>query len=577
MQKAPPIRAEEATGSGIEPRVFDLSATGPVSTAPSIFPASGDSRGTGWRRQWLRSLIVFTICSILLLWAFRSEIIAAVEVWTTSRTFGHAVFIFPITLFLFYRLRHRLATLQPRAAPWALILAAAAMLCWMIGDLATIQVVKQLAFVAVWQSLFLLIFGWRVTRSSLFPLAYTYLAVPFGISLIPTLQDITAQILVHLLRFSGVPVFLEGFQIEIPTGNFIVAEACSGVRYLMVCIALGILAAYLFFRSWPRRMLFVAFSVLVPIVANGIRAYGIVMIAHYGHHEFAAGLDHVVYGFIFLSVVTLSLLGLGALLRDGHRLPLPDPANRDTSAPAPRPIETTSIGSAVQILCAVVVLALVFSVQVWTEAAKAPPPNLVVILQAPVVDPPWVLDREAPIWGPTFYGTDAKLQQGYRLGQERLDLDVGYYAYQREGAEAVSELNTISSGSEGKVLRSQQMRVQIADITLPINQLVILHGDQTFLVWQWYRIGDKSTNSRLAAKLLEMRALATGGDRAGAVIAVSAELSKDVKETAALLKSFLQQGLEGDGALFQVEPSSTSSAMAEPQVPPDPAGQAVNP
>ena len=121
------------------------------------------------------------------------------------------------------------------------------------------------------------------------------------------------------------------------------------------------------------------------------------------------------------------------------------------------------------------------------------------------------------------------------------------------------------------------MRVQIADITLPINQLVILHGDQTFLVWQWYRIGDKSTNSRLTAKLLEMRALATGGDRAGAVIAVSAELSKDVKETAALLKSFLQQGLEGDGALFQVEPSSTSSAMAEPQVPPDPAGQAVNP
>jgi exosortase A len=577
MQKTAPIRADEATGTEVEPPAFDPSAKGPVPAAPRIFPASGNSRGMGWRRQWMRSLIVFTICSILLLWGFRSEIAAAVEVWSTSRTFGHAFFIFPITLFLFYRLRHRLVALQPRAAPWALIPAAAAMLCWMIGDLATIQVVKQLAFVAVWQSLFLLVFGWRVTRTSLFPLAYTYLAVPFGISLIPILQDITAQILVHLLRFSGVPVFLEGFQIEIPTGNFLVAEACSGVRYLMVCIALGILAAYLFFRSWPRRILFVALAILVPIVANGIRAYGIVMIAHYGHYEFAAGLDHVVYGFIFLSVVTLSLLSLGALLRDGHHQPLLDPANRPASVPAPGPIETTSTGSAVQILCAVVAVALVFSAQLWTWAAKAPPPNRGVILHAPVVASPWVLDGEVPIWAPTFYGTDAELQQGYRLGQERVDLDVGYYAYQRQGAEAVSDLNTISSGSEGKVLRSQQMRVQIADIALPVNELVILHGDRPFLVWQWYRIGDESTNSRLAAKLLEMRALVTGGDRAAAIIVVSAELSKDEREAAVLLKSFLQQGLDGDGALFQVEPLSTPAAMAEPQFPPDPAGQAVNP
>src|SRR3546814_20295136 len=74
-------------------------------------------------------------------------------------------------------------------------------------------------------------------------------------------------------------VFLDGYLIQIPTGSFLVAEACSGVRYLLVSVALGVLTAYLFFRPWPRRLLFVALSVAVPIVANGIRASGIIMLA----------------------------------------------------------------------------------------------------------------------------------------------------------------------------------------------------------------------------------------------------------------------------------------------------------
>src|SRR3546814_20816354 len=92
---------------------------------------------------------------------------------------------------------------------------------------------------------------------------------------------------VHLLRLTGMPVFLDGYLIQIPTGSFLVAEACSGVRYLLVSVALGVLTAYLFFRSWPRRLLFVALSVAVPIVATGIRAYGIIMLAPLGGYELA--------------------------------------------------------------------------------------------------------------------------------------------------------------------------------------------------------------------------------------------------------------------------------------------------
>lgn len=69
----------------------------------------------------------------------------------------------------------------------------------------------------------------------------------------------------------------EGLYLSIPAGHFEVAEACSGLRYLMASVALGVLYAYLTYRSPWRRLAFVVLSMVMPIVANGIRAYGIVM------------------------------------------------------------------------------------------------------------------------------------------------------------------------------------------------------------------------------------------------------------------------------------------------------------
>ena len=551
MQQPAPIRGRGTVVSESAPPTLD-----PAGALDATQPSTmSRSRLSG---AWTCALIVFSLCSITLAWAFRQEIGAAIDVWDSSRTFGHAYFIFPVTLFLFYRLRHRLVALQPKAWPWAMILVAAAMLVWMIGDLANVMVVKQIAFVAVWQSLFLLVFGWQVAMASVFPLAYVYLAVPFGLSVIPALQDVTAQIVVYLLRLSGVPVFLEGYRIEIPTASFLVAEACSGVRYLMVCIALGLLAAHLFFRSWPRRVLYVALSVAVPILANGLRAYGIVMVAHLGRFEFAFDLDHVVYGFVFLSFVTSALLGLGLLLRDNrHAMPSGpvDPIVADQGIASARSAVTA------QVACAALSVITAFSVQAWTAAAKAPPPARTITLQALHVSS-WTNTSETPVWDSVFHGTDAELQQGYRRDRDLINLHVGYYAYQREGAEAVSDLNVVTGRQDAKLLGARDLTIRAAGTSLPIKELVVLSAGKLRLVWYWYQIGDSNTNSRLVGKILEVKALATGGQRAAAIVAVSAEVSENVQETAVLLEAFLQESLAEYGSLFRVD--STSIAAPDP-------------
>jgi exosortase len=98
--------------------------------------------------------------------------------------------------------------------------------------------------------------------------------VPFGDELIPALQTVTARIVMVLLHLAGIPATLDGVFITVPAGYFKVAEACSGVKFLIAMIAYGVLVCQVCFRSWPRRVAFMALSLVVPILANGVRAWG---------------------------------------------------------------------------------------------------------------------------------------------------------------------------------------------------------------------------------------------------------------------------------------------------------------
>src|SRR5690606_41974034 len=52
-----------------------------------------------------------------------------------------------------------------------------------------------------------------------------------------------------------------------------------------------------------------AAAVVVPILANGVRAWGTIYVAQSQGLEFAAGFDHIVYGWIFFAVVMVVLIG----------------------------------------------------------------------------------------------------------------------------------------------------------------------------------------------------------------------------------------------------------------------------
>ncbi|HYN45595.1 MAG TPA: exosortase A, partial [Allosphingosinicella sp.] len=300
---------------------------------------------------WRAHLAALGLAWAATLALFHRDAAGMVTIWWHSATFNHCLLIGPIIGWLVWQRLPELRQLVPAAWAPGLLLVGAGAASWLLGETGGVAFARHLGVVLMLQGAVAACLGKAVARGLAFPLFYALFMVPAGEELVPAMQTVTAGIAAALLALAGVPAHLEGIFITTPTGYFEVAEACAGVRFLIAMAAFGALVANVCFRSWPRRIAFLAISILIPILANGIRAWGTIWIAHRtGNLAFAASVDHVVYGGIFFAIVIALIIGLGWRFFDrGVNDPWFDPGVLQPEAPrGPRPhvVAAAAIGLA---------------------------------------------------------------------------------------------------------------------------------------------------------------------------------------------------------------------------------------
>lgn len=269
-----------------------------------------------------RALVPLGVGIVLLGLLFHTEITAAVSVWRGNTAYNHCFIVIPLAAYLIWERRSVLPGLVPR--PWLLpaLLAFPIGVVWLIADRIGVMEGRQLIAMTLVELLLLTTLGWRLYRILLGPLLYLYFLVPFGSFITPQLQDFTTAFTTRGLDFVGIPNYSDGYSIQIPQGTFYVAEACAGLRFLVAAVAFGCLYALVIYRSPRRRALFIAISIVVPIIANGFRALGIVSLGYLLGSAQAAATDHVLYGWLFFSIVILLLVVLGLPFREDDKPPI---------------------------------------------------------------------------------------------------------------------------------------------------------------------------------------------------------------------------------------------------------------
>jgi len=279
---------------------------------------------------------------------FHEEIASAVFIWYDSTAYSHCYFVIPIAAYLAWDRRHSLASVPIVALPWAALLALPLGAAWLVAERLGIMEGRQLVAMTLVEVLFLTVLGWRMCWALAAPLLYLYFLVPFGAFLTPRLQDFTTNFINGGLDFLQIPYATDGYTIEIPEGRFYVAEACAGLRFLIASIAFGALYACLMYRSFLRRALFMLASVIIPIIANGFRALGIVVLGHLLGSAQAAAADHILYGWLFFSIVILLLILAGLPFREDMQAAAVEAyAGPPPASPAPRRLLFAAVLAAV--------------------------------------------------------------------------------------------------------------------------------------------------------------------------------------------------------------------------------------
>lgn len=481
--------------------------------------------------DWRAACMRLGLAWLALIGLFGRDWLAMFAQWWDSSTYNHILLVPAIVAWLVWQRLPEVLKLQPRGWSWGLVPLGLALFGWVLGSFAGFDLLRQAAAVAMLPAMVLLLLGPRVFSALLFPLCYMAFLVPFGDELVPPLQTITAKLTIGLVNISGIPANINGVFIDTPAGLFEVAEACSGVKFLIAMIALGTLVANVAFRKWGRRALFLLLCIVVPILANGIRAWGTVFAAQYVGAERAAGIDHLIYGWIFFALVIAAVMAISWRFFDRH----PNDPMIDAAAIAADPrfdrFERTVLVPVRALLGSGLLVALALGWSAYAQSLSASLPRQVFLPEVPGwqrVD----YAPEAP-WEPRASGADHRLLGSYAdASGRRVDVFYAQYAFQTEGKEAGGFGEGALRPESGWSWTSGGPAVGEAK-----SDRLLYNGATERIALTWYRSGNLLTGSNVRLKLANIADRLLLRSRPTALLIVSAEQAPG-RDPAAALDAF---------------------------------------
>jgi EpsI family protein len=456
--------------------------------------------------------------------AYWGTFVSLFETWSGRPDYSHG-FIVPLaSIYFVYALRDRLKSVKiAPAILWGSAATFAAVLMLMLGVTGGMITLQQFSILVVLPGLIILLMGKSMLKALLLPLGYLLLMVPLVLDIVFAplhwpFQLFGAKIAALILSLLGIPVFNTAQFIELPNTPLEVANACSGIRYLVSITALAVPLAYLTMDTWVKRAFLVFSSLLIGILANPIRIAMIGLWVYYGG-SILHGPGHILqgyfvsvvgFGFLFATAWIMSRKQTDARSKEGiaQRREIRGNANAggfDKEQPCRVIKEGKSSYKSNDDKCSGV--AWTFAISIMLAAAifvnsykPIPVPLGAKAEQLPLVLEGWSGSvMESPAGKVvTLPGPDVEMCVAYSNSSgDIVYYQAGYYEYQRQGKEFIHY--TLQKLYD----RAKPIRLEIAPgRNIEARQVLLRDGGRKRLVTYWYEMDGYSISSNIEAKII---------------------------------------------------------------------------
>lgn len=216
--------------------------------------------------------VILTLGVLAVYWPFLTHLVLQL---TSDEDFSYGLLLPIVSAYLVYLKWPELRRIAWQPSWLGLVVMALALVLYMAGKLAAESYSTGVSLPIFIAGMLLLTGGWKILRLLAFPLLLLILMLPLpGIitgTLTFPLQLISSHLAAIFLRALGYPLLLQGNVIDLGVRQLQVVSACSGLRYILSLLALGIIYCYFYQRRpWKGAVLLIS---LVPaaILANALR------------------------------------------------------------------------------------------------------------------------------------------------------------------------------------------------------------------------------------------------------------------------------------------------------------------
>jgi exosortase len=269
--------------------------------------------GSEPRRFPLQSCIPFVGLSAVLLWAFWSSLEEMSGRWANDPQYSHGYIVPLFACILLWFRRESFPLESIGVSLWGLPLLLAAVVFRVVSAQLYLEWFDSLSLIPMVAGLVLLCFGWRVLLWAAPAIAFLAFMIPLPYSIETAMRGPLRRLgtisSTYVMQTLGLRVYSEGNVIVMDSHSIGVAEACSGLRMLVIFFALSTAVAMISQRAWWERVLVVLSAVPIALIANITRITVTGMLFEYAGAEIAEKVFHDLAGWLMMPF-GLALLGI---------------------------------------------------------------------------------------------------------------------------------------------------------------------------------------------------------------------------------------------------------------------------